>query len=120
MADHLRGIVVIFATDHSAVSLFPFDDDDPLFEQWQFSRLWQPSVGERVLRVSHFASFLLAGLSHADQSILWFTDQDEIVPNEQRLKDFTRVWANVLNHYLADRHSLAHIRCGTTLSDDAE
>jgi hypothetical protein len=117
MASHLRGIVAVFATDHSVGSLFT-PDDDLSYSQWLFRQRWQASVGERVLRVSHFASFLLAGLSHAGQNVFWFTDQDEIAPNEQRLDDFTTVWANVLTHYLQDRHSLAHIRCGTTLSDD--
>ncbi len=118
LADRLRGIVAVFATDHGTGSLFTSDNDDPSFEKWQFNQRWLPNVGERVLRVSHLASFLLAGLSRAGQDVLWITDEDEIAPNQDRLKDFTWVWANVLGHYLQDRHSLAHIRCGTTLSDN--
>src|SRR6478609_1558607 len=36
----------------------------------------------------HFAGLLLRGLSGPGQDVWWFTDQDEIVANEQRLRSF--------------------------------
>lgn len=71
---------------------------------------------ERLLRVAHFVSLFIAGLSAPKQNVLWFTDQDNIAANPNRLTELTQIWAMILSNYLS--HDLGHIRCGTTESDD--
>ena len=53
---------------------------------------------------------------------LWFTDQDDVAANAERLTVLTQVWAIILSNYLskADERfpfTLGHLRCGTTASD---
>ena len=48
--------------------------------------------------------------------MFWFSDEDEIAANPQRLTLLTKLWANVISNYTV--HSLRHLKCGTTGSDD--
>jgi hypothetical protein len=67
------------------------------------------------MRTIHFASLLLRGLSSPGQDVWWFTDQDDIVANEERLRSFVTLMATVSSHYLP--HTLRHMRIATTASD---
>src|ERR1039457_1632510 len=58
----------------------------------------------------------IAGLSQKNQDVFWFSDEDEIAANPQRLTLLTKMWANVISNYPV--HSLRHLKCGTTRSDD--
>jgi hypothetical protein len=71
---------------------------------------------ERLLRVVHLASFFVAGLSAPGQNITWFTERDDIAANHARLTQLTSAWGTILSNYLS--HSLGHLRCGTTESDN--
>jgi hypothetical protein len=72
-------------------------------------------VTEKLLRIIHFVSLFLAGLSREGQDALWITDEDEIAANEQRHRELTTSFGNVSSHYL--QHSLRHLRVATTASD---
>jgi len=76
---------------------------------------WKPASIERALRVIHFASLLLRGLSSPGQDLWWLTDQDEIVANESRHRSFVSLMAIVASNYLP--HELRHMRIATTGSD---
>ena len=58
----------------------------------------------------------MAGLSSEWHNVLWFTDEDEIAANQERLTHLTNLVAWVGSMYLP--FSLGHLRCGTTQSDD--
>lgn len=73
-------------------------------------------VFERLLRVVHFLSLFIAGLSRPGQNLLWFTDQDDIAANDDRVTELTGIFGNVVSHYL--QHNLGHLRCGTTACDN--
>lgn len=111
------GLLLTVAIDKSVATVFNNDKVDtserasshPLFKGWKLAPI------ERAMRAIHFASLLLRGLSSAGQDLWWFTDQDEIVANEQRLRSFVSLMANVASHYLP--HTLRHMRIGTTASD---
>lgn len=116
-ADVLPGLCVCVLIDKSIPSMFRreggLDLNEP--ELAQLSHRPQPTV-EKLLRVVHLTSLFLAGLTRPGQDVLWFTDEDDIAANAGGVVELTRVWGNVLSHYL--RHSLRHIRCGTTLCDN--
>lgn len=116
-ADQLPGLCVALVVQRSIQILFDekgsLDYSSPELSQYTH---YDAHVFERLLRVVHFVSFFLAGLSRPDQDVLWFTDQDDIAANDQRVVELTRIWANVFGHYL--QHNLRHIRCCTTQCDN--
>lgn len=76
---------------------------------------WNKVSFEKMLRVLHFASLFIAGLSRSKQNIIWITDEDDIVPNDQRLKEVIEIFAAISSHYI--QHDMGHFRFGTTKSD---
>jgi|SRR5688572_18445843 len=113
IAGRLPGLSVSVIVDKKVGTLFDSLGSPEGLEQPVAG--WKPGVVERVLRVTHLLGFLIAGLSVPMQDIYWFTDQDDIAPNEARLRDLTSLLANVASHLL--RHNLGHLRCGTTGND---
>lgn len=51
-----------------------------------------------------------------NHDVFWFTDKDEIAPNDEKITEATKIIAHYFNHYL--KHDLRHIRFGTTKCDD--
>jgi hypothetical protein len=76
---------------------------------------WKPAIMERLLRVVHFISLFVSGLSRSSQDVLWITDEDAIAPNERKHGELTRIFGQICSQYLA--HDLGHIRVSTTASD---
>lgn len=76
---------------------------------------WKASVIEKAMRVMHIVSLLLAGFSRRMQDVLWVTDEDAIVANENRHRTFVETFARISSHYLT--HSLRHLRVASTSSD---
>lgn len=114
-ADEISGVCLAVAVAKSAATLFQWDTagiDPGLLPCLE----WGRSVSERALRIVHFVSFFLAGVSSPGQDVLWFTDEDEIAANDLRLTFLTKLFANVSSHYLL--HDLRHVRCGTTRCDN--
>jgi hypothetical protein len=115
-ANAIPGVVITILIDRNIRSLFreegSFTLDEP--EKSLFVG-WRPDVIEKSLRIVHMLSFFLAGLTAPGQDVMWFTDQDEIAPNEQRLRQLVNLFANISSHYLA--HDLGHLRIGTAMSD---
>jgi hypothetical protein len=116
-ADRIPGLVFTVAIESSIQSLFeglaPLDLENPEF---LFFKSWRPNVLEKAFRILHFISFLLAGISHPGQNIIWFTDEDSIAANPDRLRQLTNLFSWVISPYLA--FDLGHLRCGTTKCDD--
>jgi hypothetical protein len=102
--------------DKSIQSLFsdqgPLDLSSPALAPYSH---WKPIPLERLLRVVSFISVLIAGVSSEGQDIIWFTDEDEIAPNADRLHDLVTILSSRLGNTLC--HNLGHIRCGSTASD---
>jgi hypothetical protein len=123
-ADQLHGACITVLVDRRIKSFFV---DDGCGDRDQAAKLWPGVVFtratfERLMRVVHLNSFFLAGLAGPGQSILWFTDQDDIAANPARLTILTEILAIILSHYLRlpdDQvpFTLGHLRCGTTASD---
>jgi hypothetical protein len=115
-SDMLPGLLVIFLVDSKIGSLF--SPDAPMKEEGSNTislDQWPNHIGEKLLRISHFSSLLLSGLSHKNQDVLWITDQDDVAQNIQKHTEFVKSFANISSHYLA--HDLGHLRIATTASD---
>jgi hypothetical protein len=114
-ADQIPGFLVSIAVEKAISTLFEAGGEAPDLAIMDAFDL-PAAVFEKTLRIIHFVSFFSAGISSEGQDVLWFTDEDAIVANPERLELFTNIWGNVVSHYL--RHNLRHLRCGTTKSDD--
>jgi hypothetical protein len=116
-ANRIPGLLLSVAIDKNLSTIFNRELSDPTkpTRKEELFDGWKPATIERAMRTVHFASLLLRGLSNQEQDLWWFTDQDEIVANEQRLRSFVSVMGNVASHYLP--HTLRHMRIGTTALD---
>lgn len=114
--DLLSGLLVVVLVDKSIESLFKssgkIESSDAEIRSLAH---WAPHVVERLLRVCHFASFFLAGLSRERQNVLWITDQDEIAANVEKHGELVSTFGRISSHYLS--HNLGHLRIATTASD---
>ncbi len=68
---------------------------------------WKPDVAEKILRITHFAAYLVALLSRADQKVIWMTDHDSIAPSNERFMDVLNLFNNLLRHYC--KHELSTV-----------
>jgi hypothetical protein len=120
-ADQLAGLCVTILVSKNIKSVFvddgEFDFDDPNLQLYSHFKN-KTHVFEKLLRIAHFVSFFVAGLSRPGQDVLWFTDQDDIAANDDYVIRLTETWGNILSHYLL--HDLRHIRCGTTKCDSGD
>lgn len=79
---------------------------------------WPIHVLQKLIFVAHLGALLLAGLSSPGQNVLWFTDNDDFVANDQRVIDLTPVFAGIISGYVG--HSLGHFRLGTMKCDTGD
>lgn len=116
-SDKLAGLSFSVAISKQCGSMFagdaPLDLSNPEFAHF---RNWKPAVIEKALVVVHFLGFLLAGLAGEGQNVVWFTDEDSIGANDDRVIDLTRLFSWVVSDFL--EFSLGHCRCGTGRCDD--
>lgn len=116
-ANSLEGLSFSIAINKKCKSLFsgevPLDLQNPSFEPY---KKWKSSVLEKAFITIHFLAFILAGLSKTGQNVLWFSDEDNIVANDQRVYELTNLFAWISSEYL--RFSLGHLRCGTSRCDN--
>ena len=115
-ANLIPGLLVVVLTRKSIESLFKktgrIERSDP---EIQLLAHWAPHVVEKLLRICHFLSLFIAGLSREGQDVLWITDEDDIVANRMKHEELTNVFGRISNHYLL--HTLRNFRLATTASD---
>jgi hypothetical protein len=115
-ANSIHGLLAVILINKSIKSLFKkegyLDFGEPELKDYGH---WSVEVFEKVLRIVHLVSFFLAGLSKPYQDVLWITDEDEIMPNEKRLREVVKIFGNICGHYL--KHDMGHLKIGTTKSD---
>ena len=116
-ADSLNGLVFSLAINKKCPSVFaaspPLDLENPQFAAY---RKWKPSVLDKAFLVLHLSGLLLAGLAEAGQDLLWFTDEDSIAANDQRVIELTQLFAWITSFYLT--FDMGHCRCGTSRCDN--
>lgn len=113
-AGWIPGLLLSILIDKSIHSLFNADKD----LRSQDSKHWKRSPFEKLQVVAHIGALLLAGMSAPKQDVIWLSDEDEIAPNDQRLREVCDLVAHHCNHYLP--HQLGHFRFGTARSDNGD
>lgn len=116
-SNEIPGILVSFCTSWDL--RFPLcadEETDRAQDELAPAALFPAPAFRRLIRTSSFVSLFLAGLSAPMQDVLWFSDEDDFVADNQRVRAATKVVANVTAHFLP--HSMRHLRFGSTRSDD--
>jgi hypothetical protein len=114
-ADSIPGLLLTVLVDRDIENLFRLTEEERTEENLGIFVGWPRGSLEKLLRVVHLLSLMVAGLSRAGQNLVWITDEDEIAANESRLNELVIAFSNVASHYLP--HTLGHLRVGTTDSD---
>ena len=116
-ANEIPGVVVTFCVSNS-LDLAALGDEaiDRTESDLAPLHLFRPSAFRRLVRLSAFVGLFLGGLSAPMQDVLWFSDQDEIVADEKRIRAATKVAAQVCAMFA--HHPMGHLRFGSTRCDD--
>ena len=116
-ANSLDGLSLSVALNKTCQSLFearpPLDLTNPDFAPF---RKWKPGVLEKAFVILHVLGVLVGGLAAPGQNVMWFTDEDTIAANDERVCELTQLFAWIISEYLT--FSLGHCRCGTSRCDD--
>lgn len=116
-ADYIPGLlctVLVHKEFYSNFDLLEVDRQDLP----PFLRPWALASVKKLFWVSHLGGLLFAGLSAPGQNLLWFTDEDDIAANAERVTDATSLLAQVTSGYLP--HTCGHLRFGTTACDKGD
>ncbi|MGB6066716.1 MAG: hypothetical protein WBG50_18075 [Desulfomonilaceae bacterium] len=116
-ANSLEGLSLSIAFNKRSESVFearpPLDLSNPQFAAF---RKWKTEVLEKAFFICHVLGVLLAGLAVPYQNVLWFTDEDSIAANDDRVRELTQLFAWISSLYL--RFTLGHCGCGTSRCDN--
>ena len=116
-ANCFNGLSFSVAVSKKCKSFFagpvPLDIENPEFTQF---RKWKPAVLQKAFVIVHIIGVLLAGLAERYQNVFWFTDEDTIAANDDRVRELTQLFTWICSSYL--NFDLGHVRCGTSCSDN--
>jgi hypothetical protein len=116
-ANSLNGLSLSIALNKNCESIFasgvPLDLSNPDFAVF---RKWKPIVLEKAFIIVHIWGLLLEGLAAPGQNLMWFSDEDSIAANDDRVRELTQLFSWISSQYLT--FNLGHCRCGTSKCDD--
>jgi len=116
-ANSINGLSFSIAINKKCNSLFsdtvPLDLNNPDFYAY---KKWKTDVLRKAFIIIHFFGFLLAGCAREGQNVIWFTDEDDIAANNERIYELTNLFSWISSGYLS--FNLGHCRCGTSRCDD--
>jgi hypothetical protein len=116
-ANSLNGLSISVALSKKNNPVFeakpPIDLSNPQFAAY---KKWKTDVLEKAFLIMNILGVLLAGLSNPGQDVMWFTDEDTIAANDERVCELTQLFAWISSLYLT--FTLGRCRCGTSKCDD--
>jgi hypothetical protein len=116
-ADRIVGVVATFLVDRQLETLLTGTVKEGIAAALPAELPSPPAaVLEDMIRVAHFITLLLGGLSREGQGVQWITDQDAIVENGTRQRQMNAVLNAVSGAYELPR--LSYFRAGSTASPD--
>ncbi|MCR6700933.1 MAG: hypothetical protein NVV68_07195 [Dokdonella sp.] len=116
-AESLTGLLLVVLIHKSVGKLFSANVDiADLDERRRPIATWPPVVLERAMCAATLVSVILSGLSRQGQDVLWITDADDVVANDNRHRQFVDMFSNVSSNVL--KINLGHMRIATTASDE--
>lgn len=115
-ANSIPGLLITFLIDKRIETLFAPDKAEDTVEPVVIREHWKAKPFEKLLRVAHLSALLVSGLVGEKQNVLWISDQDDIVPNDERHIEACKLFGQVLSHYL--NCEIGQLQFATTRSDD--
>jgi len=113
----IPGLLVVILIHNAIGTLFRADGNVlPIHLAAPSLDKWNPKVREKLLRIIHFTSLFLAGLSKPHQNVTWVTDEDDIAANPPALQELGSALGMISNQYLP--HCLGDLRIATTAADN--
>lgn len=79
---------------------------------------WNSKSFDRVIRLVHFVSLLIAGLSHPKQNVYWISDEDCLFANTRCSQDVVNLATYFTNYYV--KYPLGDLGIGTTQIDETD
>jgi hypothetical protein len=115
-ANSIDGLITVILIDKQIGSLFESEarrlPEDPKLAPYAH---WNAKVLEKALRITNLVSCFISGLAQSGQDLLWISDEDDTVPNDQRLQEFTNMFVQTLESY--GRVQLEKVDIVTTRAD---
>lgn len=106
-ADYMHGIVISVLIHKSIDWFLGGRAGKILFEEGLGE--WKDRLAERLLRVVHLCSLLLAGFARQQNKVFWQTDRDPITEGMGRMDNVREVFRRVLNMYSGHDYKLIGI-----------
>lgn len=111
LVDHfIHGAIITIAIDKRIMTVFGAEKEQAhpvMIEQLEKSDLgkWKGQEAEKVLRVTHIISAFSTLLTHENQRLLWYSDNDPINEDGSKrdFKHTQQIFRHVLGMYLAHR-----------------
>ena len=79
---------------------------------------WTFESFERMARMTHFVSLLIAGLCSEGQNVCWISDEDEMFESPQKSEDTLRLLTTFQRMYV--KWPLGKLHAGTTKLDEGD
>lgn len=112
----IPGLLITFLISKKIDTLFSSSLEQPDVPPVVERSHWRSRPFEKLLRVAHLGSLVVSGMLGDGQNLLWVTDRDEIVPNDDRHVEACKLIGHVLGHYL--NCNIGRLQLATTRSDD--
>ncbi len=85
-------------------------------QQFNLGGGWNAKALDHLIRLVHFISLLIAGLSQPNQNVYWISDEGSFFANTPRCQDVTRLTSYFTSYYV--KHPLGELGIGTTQIDE--
>lgn len=113
-AGAMNGVIVTFVVDTQIKYMFA----DQFLDIWpELSKVNKRTL-EDMLRVVHFGAQAIMTVFSSSQNIVWFTDSDAIVANEEHEQLFGKLAETMIRHMFLPHEEIKHIVFGLSAIDD--
>jgi hypothetical protein len=100
----IPGILITYVFHKNAGYLFDREEIE-----WKAD--WKKDSFEKLLRIANLFCMMVSCLSRSHQNIIWLTDNDTIMANEEKQKQARSTVMHIINHYV--KHPVSWSRFGT-------
>jgi hypothetical protein len=113
-AGAMNGLIITFAVDTKIKYMFA----EQFLEAWPELASIKKTSLEDMLRVVHFGAQAVMTAFASSQNIVWFTDSDAIVANEECQQLFGKLAETVIRHSFMPQETIGRIVFGLSEVDD--
>lgn len=113
-AGAMNGLLITFAVDTQIKYMFA----EQFLQVWPELRAVKKGPLEDMLRVVHFGAQAVMTAFSSSQNIVWFTDNDAIVANEECEQLFGRLAETTIRHMFMPQEAISRVVFGLSEVDD--